>query len=63
MWNLNLMQLRGRRLYITVMIVLACALATGATIGVYWRDEYARCVAIRGGFQKLLTKAPCGGLP
>src|SRR5689334_14337749 len=43
MWNLTPQHLRIRRLYISILIILVLAVALGAIVGVYWRDDYAQC--------------------
>jgi hypothetical protein len=55
MLNLNPFHLHIRGLYITMMIFLLLAIALGAVVGVYWRDEYGQCLAQSGGFQKILA--------
>ena len=38
------------------------AVALGAVVGVYWRDDYAQCLARVGGFEKVLN-GMCVSLP
>ena len=62
MWNLTPQHLHIRRLYISMLIILVLAVALGAIVGVYWRDDYAQCLARVGGFEKVLN-GMCVSLP
>jgi hypothetical protein len=62
MWNLTLQHLHIRRLYISMLIILVLALALGAIVGIYWRDDYAQCLARVGGLEKVLN-GMCVSLP
>jgi len=62
MWNLTPQHLHIRRLYISMLIILVVAVALGAVVGVYWRDDYAQCLARVGDLQKVLS-GMCVSLP
>jgi hypothetical protein len=38
-----------------MLIILVLAVVLGAVVGVGWRAEYGQCLAIPGGFQKILA--------
>jgi hypothetical protein len=45
------------------MIILVVAVALGAVVGAGWRSEYAQCLAVSGGFQKILAGTCAASLP
>jgi hypothetical protein len=55
MGHLSLFPLQIRRAYLGVLIFLVVAVLLGAVVGAYWRAEYAQCLAVSGGFQKIIA--------
>jgi hypothetical protein len=62
MWELSFVRFHLQRVYIAVLISLA-AVVLGAVVGVGWRAESAQCLAVSGGFQKILAGTCAASLP
>jgi hypothetical protein len=63
MWDLSLVRVHFHRVYIGVLIILILAAVLGAVVGVNWQDKYAQCLAVPGGFQKILAGTCAAALP
>ena len=63
MWDLRLGPFHLHGVYIAVMIILVVAVALGAVVGAGWSSEYAQCLAVSGGFQKILAGTCAASLP
>ena len=62
MWDLSFVRFHLQRVYIAVLISLA-AVVLGAVVGVGWRAESAQCLAVSGGFQKILAGTCAASIP
>jgi hypothetical protein len=62
-WDLSFVRFHFQRVYIAVLISLVAAVVLGAILGVGWRAEYAPCLAMSGGFQKILAGTCAASLP
>ncbi len=63
MWDLSFVRFHLQRVYIAVLISLVAAVVLGAVVGVGWRAESAQCLAVAGGFQKILAGTCAAPLP
>jgi hypothetical protein len=46
-----------------VLIILIAAALLGAAVGVWWRAEYAQCLAMPGGIHKIIDGSCMAALP
>ena len=63
MWDLHLGPFHLHGATIAVLIILVAAVVLGAVVGVGWRSEYGQCLAVSGGFQKILAGTCAASLP
>jgi hypothetical protein len=63
MWDLSFVRFHLQRVYIAVLISLVAAVVLGAVVGVGWRAESAQCLAVPGGFQKILAGTCPASIP
>jgi hypothetical protein len=63
MWDTSLIRFHLHRAYVGLLIVVVVAAVLGAVVGVGWRSEYGRCLAMPGGVQKILAGTCAASLP
>ena len=63
MWDISLIRFHLHRAYVGLSIILIVAAVLGAVVGVSWRSEYGQCLAMPGGFQKILAGTCMASLP